>query len=209
MTITCKNKIYRKCPSTSNKHVLICAPMSASPTSQFQFQYGNLCFQYTHIYIYILLPLRNCFSKFPIIPIGSFWNITLNLQTSNNHFGRFFCAVGVIVAVAGWLWLVVASWLLVVAACGWLMLVTVGWLLVVFGRRCLLVSWWLVVVAATLPRIGPPPSLRPSDLDVAGAKMAYCVAASLRKRKVRSWHSSMSMAAAILFQKNRWPSGSW
>ena len=53
MTITCKNKISRKCPSTSNKHVLICAPMSASPTSKFQFQYGNLCFQYTHIYICI------------------------------------------------------------------------------------------------------------------------------------------------------------
>ena len=48
MTITCKNKISRKCPSTSNKHVL----MSASPTSQFQFQYGNLCFQSIYIYMY-------------------------------------------------------------------------------------------------------------------------------------------------------------
>ena len=69
------------------------------------------------------------------------------------------------------------------------------WLVV--GCGLLSLVGWSVVVA------GNPRSLRPSDLDVAGAKMAYCVAASLRKRKVRSWHSSMSMAAALLFQKTR------
>lgn len=102
MTITCKNKISRKCPSTSNKHVLICAPMSASPTSKFQFQYGNLCFQYTHIYIYFY-PWGTVSVNFP-----SFLSAVseTSLKSWDNHFARFFCAVRVVVAVAGWLWLV-------------------------------------------------------------------------------------------------------
>ena len=37
---------------------------------------------------------------------------------------------------------------------------------------------------------------RPNDLETAGARIAYCVDASQRNRKVRSWPSSRSNMAA-------------
>ena len=137
-----------------------------------------------HIYIYTFT-LQELFLEISHHSYRKFLKHYFKSSNFKQSFRSLFCAVGVTVAVAGWLWLVVAGWLLVVAGCGLLMLVTAGWLVVVVGCRWLLVGWWLWLLLQLYPGLATP-SLRPSDLDVAGAKMAYCVAASLRKRKVRS-----------------------